>query len=161
MMNINGAAFGNRIRAAGGQSRQAGDSYDAKIQKLQEKRAEYIEKLKNVRNEATSGEHARQLTAMYQESISAIDMQITQLQKMKAESARRKVEERQTKTGEAGKSGDAEKAEERGKAEKEGGIRASSDPFDEKRSGIRNEETPEERRKREEKYLGLLIDVVA
>ena len=147
MMNINGAAFGNRIRAAGGQSRQAGDSYDAKIQKLQEKRAEYIEKLKNVKEEATSAEHAKQLTAMYQDAIAGIDMQIAQLQKMKAESDRSKTEE----TGKAEsprKSGDVR-------------DRDSSDPFGEKRPGIRNDGTPEERRRRKEEHLGTRIDLVA
>ncbi len=147
MMNISGAAWGRSFGAGGGGVARAADSYDAKIRSLREKRAEYIEKLKNVKEEATSAEHAKQLTAMYQDAIAGIDMQIAQLQKMKAESDRSKTEE----TGKAEsprKSGDVR-------------DRDSSDPFGEKRPGIRNDGTPEERRRRKEEHLGTRIDLVA
>lgn len=163
MMNISGASLGTGIRADGGGAARASNPYDAKIQKLQAKRAEYVEKLSNVREEATSAEHAKQLAEMYQNAISGIDMQIAQLQKAKAESARNKAEEQASKTGktESPKAPDAFTQARDARQTGEARAGESSDPFGEQRSGMRSEETPEERKRRNRTHLGTLVDTFA
>lgn len=138
-MRIDGAAFGKHVAlTSGGKSGRAANKYDAEIQRLQEERAEYVDKLQTVWMDASDPEEAEMQANLYKMAITGIDSRIAQLQKAKSEEAQRKAADQQmklepssdsdenSKTGEAAKLAEAEKSEPEQKVD---GKPGSDDPL--------------------------------
>lgn len=126
---------GSPTLARGGKAPRKADGYEAKIQKLQEKQAEYLEKLKEPPNSDARPEAKQEQKQRYMDAIANIDMQIMQLQQQKAREEQEKAAESMQKIPGESRAGKTE-------------------------SGGKTREEEEEER-REEKILGNIIDLVA
>lgn len=175
-MNIDGSAFGQRIASpttGGGNAGQATNSYDAQIRRLQKQREQYVEKLQNVREEASDPEQAERLAGIYQMAITGIDARISQLQQAKADDAQRKAEEQQAsiepsrevvESGEAGGVSETKEAEQPESVQRTEEGRRADDPFalqeGEELFWIDDGERSWPGKKREPKYPSVLVDMV-